>query len=131
MTFRKFFLGHYRAAICKWDWQCPFYVFYTVLAAQKVEKRVEDMWMVFYLLVFIWNWPGRSWVNECKRHQLVCKGVKTEEQGYFTFSFSIICHNLSLFEKRMFYWSLLWNGSKALQISRNGLNCYTDGLMVY
>ena len=33
MTFRKFCLGHYRAAICKRDWQCPFWVFYTVLAA--------------------------------------------------------------------------------------------------
>ena len=25
----------------------------------------------------------------------------------------------------------LWNGSKALQISRNGLDCQTDGLMIY
>ena len=25
----------------------------------------------------------------------------------------------------------VWNGSKALQISRNGLDCYTDGLMIY
>ena len=25
----------------------------------------------------------------------------------------------------------LWNGSNALQISRNGLDCQTDGLMIY
>ena len=25
----------------------------------------------------------------------------------------------------------LWNGCKALQISRNGLDCQTDGLMIY
>ena len=25
----------------------------------------------------------------------------------------------------------LWNGSEALQMSRNGLDCWTDGLMIY
>ena len=41
IIFRKFVLGHYRAAICKKDWQCPLSVFHTDLAAKLVETRPD------------------------------------------------------------------------------------------
>ena len=74
MTFRKFLLGHYRAAICRWDWQGPYRILNNVSAAQKVKtklQRVEDRWMVLYLLnLFKANLIALdSWVNGCEGQQ--------------------------------------------------------------
>ena len=41
IIFRKFVLGHYRATICKQDWQGPLSVFHTDLAAKLVETRPD------------------------------------------------------------------------------------------
>ena len=76
MTFRKFLLGHYRAAICKWDWQGPYRILNNVSAAQKVKtklQRVEDRWMVLYLLnLFKANLIALdSWVNGCEGQQRI------------------------------------------------------------
>ena len=139
-TFRKFLLGRYRAAICKWDWQCPYWIFHTVSAAWKVKIKSGRQMYDYPSVSCIVNQPDCSWVLTCE--SMGVKGIY-QFKGWAVINVFVYASALKFIRflglcktvrSKINSWKVvvkLWNGSEALQISRNGLDCKTDGLMIY